>query len=63
MLKILKIYFYFMDYHNTFQKKIWGYRINYLSGEPNLTPPHRLHADFYIKSSGVAVSVHFTSLK
>ena len=35
MLKILRIYFYFMDYCNTFQKiriKIWGHRTNYLSG-------------------------------
>ena len=42
MLKILRIYFYFMDYYNTLQKiriKIWGQRTNSLSGGPNLTPP------------------------
>ena len=40
MLKILRIYFYFMDYCNTFQKKrikIWGHRTTSLSGGPNLT--------------------------
>ena len=42
MLKILRIYFYFMDYYTTFQKKrikIWVHRTNSLSWGPNLTPP------------------------
>ena len=45
MLKILKIYFYFMDFYTTFQKKrikIWGHRTNSLSGGPNLTPPPKV---------------------
>ena len=42
MLKILRIYFYFMDYY-TFQKKIilkiWGHRTHSLSEGPNVPQP------------------------
>ena len=41
ILKILRIYFYFMDYYKTFQKKnkIWGHQTISLSRGPHLTPP------------------------
>ena len=70
MLKILKMILCFMDYYNTFQKKriiIWGHQTNSLSGEPNLTQPHRFHAYFDIISLGITISVvwwcQFTSMK
>ena len=37
--------------------KLWGHRTNSLSGGPNLTPPHRFHALFNIKSSRMPISV------
>ena len=46
MLKILGIYFYFMVYYNTFQKKIilkiWDHRTHSLSGGPNIPPPPKV---------------------